>query len=243
MNAAYFNKDLYCEANTDDDGYIRVCFNYSGKSECMGCGQEADFYDNEGYLMGECCDTVVFCSVCGKSYRSESELICVDGRLLCPDCFDDHAAQDSITGENHLLCNMTTIRLVSDKDETKIVETIVVHDVEASCTAKYFKAIRKREILNRFYSEPYYYVYVSDCTNEGLALFGFKEMKKTLKIQAGCRVWTKIIRKLMTEWLLTLPITGVNFIVPDISLRQEICLLQIIVLETFQWHFKRETCF
>ena len=182
MNAAYFNKDLFCLANKDDyEDRIVVSFNYSGKSECMGCGQEADFYDNEGHLMGECCDVAVFCSVCGESYRSESELICVDGRLLCPDCFDDHAAQDSITGENHLLRNMTTIRLVSDKDETKIVETIVVHDVEASCTAKYFKAIRKREILNRFYSEPYYYVYVSDCTDKGLALFGFRGDEKDLE--------------------------------------------------------------
>ena len=182
MNAAYFNKDLFCLANKDDyEDRIVVSFNYSGKSECMGCGQEADFYDNEGHLMGECCDVAVFCSVCGESYRSESELICVDGRLLCPDCFDDHAAQDSITGENHLLRNMTTIRLVSDKDETKIVETIIVHDVEASCTAKYFKAIRKREILNRFYSEPYYYVYVSDCTDKGLALFGFSGDEKDLE--------------------------------------------------------------
>ena len=174
MNAAYFNKDLYCYANTDDDGYIRVCFNYSGKSECMGCGQEADFYDNEGHLMGECCDTVAFCSICGESYREEDELACVDGRLLCPDCFDDNVTQDSITGENHLTRNLTRIRLLSDKDETKIVETIFVYDIEESCTAKYFKVIRKREILNRFYADPYYYVYPTDCTDEGLALFGLK---------------------------------------------------------------------
>ena len=174
MNAAYFNKDLYCYANADDDGYIRVCFNYSGKSECMGCGREADFYDNEGHLMGECCDTVVFCSICGESYRDEDELTCVDGRLLCPDCFDDNVAQDAITGENHLTRNLTPIRLLSDKDETKIVETIFVYDVEESCTAKHFKIIRKREVLNRFYAEPYYYVYPADCTDEGLALFGLE---------------------------------------------------------------------
>ena len=174
MNAAYFNKDLYCCANTDDDGYIRIHFNYSGKSECMGCGREADFYDNEGHLMGECCDTVVFCAICGESYRDEDELTCVDGRLLCPDCFDDNVAQDAITGENHLTRNLTPIRLLSDKDETKIVETIFVYDIEESYTAKHFKIIRKREALNRFYADPYYYVYPADCTDEGLALFGLK---------------------------------------------------------------------
>ena len=171
MNAAYFNKDLY-HAMKDEDDYERVSFNYSGESECMGCGRAADFYDNEGHLMGECCDAVVFCSVCGESYRSEDELIFVDGRLLCPDCFEDVASQDSITGENHLIRNLIPIRLISGKDETKIVETILVYDIEESCTAKYFKIIRKREVLNRFYADPYYYVYASDCTKEGLALFG-----------------------------------------------------------------------
>lgn len=171
MNVAYFNKDLY-RTMKDEDDYERVSFNYSGESECMGCGQAADFYDHEGHLMGECCDAVVFCSICGESYRSEEELISVDGRLLCPDCFEDEAAQDSITGENHLIRNLIPIRLISDKDETKIVETILVYDMEESCTAKYFKVIRKREVLNRFYADPYYYVHTSDCTNEGLALFG-----------------------------------------------------------------------
>lgn len=173
MNAAYFNKDLY-RIMKDEDDYERVSFNYSGKSECMGCGREADFYDNEGHLMGECCDTVAFCSICGESYRDEDELACVDGRLLCPDCFDNNVTQDSITGENHLTNNLTRIRLLSDKDETKIVETIFVYDIEESCIAKYFKVIRKREILNRFYADPYYYVYPADCTDEGLALFGLK---------------------------------------------------------------------
>lgn len=173
MNAAYFNKDLY-HAMKDENDYERVSFNYSGESECMGCGRAADFYDNEGHLMGECCDAVVFCSVCGESYREEDELTCVDGRLLCPDCFDDNVTQDSITGENHLTRNLTPIRLISDKDETKIVETIFVYDIEESCTAKYFKVIRKREILNRFYADPYYYIYPADCTDEGLALFGLK---------------------------------------------------------------------
>lgn len=171
MNAAYFNKDLY-HVMKDEDDYERVSFNYSGESECMGCGRAADFYDNEGHLMGECCDAVVFCSVCGESYRSEDELISVDGRLLCPDCFEDVASQDSITGEDHLIRNLIPIRLISGKDETKIVETILVYDIEENCTAKYFKIIRKREVLNRFYADPYYYVYASDCTNEGLALFG-----------------------------------------------------------------------
>lgn len=173
MNAAYFNKDLY-RIMKDEDDYERVSFNYSGKSECMGCGREADFYDNEGHLMGECCYTVAFCSICEESYRDEDELTYVDGRLLCPDCFDNNVTQDSITGENHLTNNLTRIRLLSDKDETKIVETIFVYDIEESCTAKYFKVIRKREILNRFYADPYYYVYPADCTDEGLALFGLK---------------------------------------------------------------------
>ena len=179
MNAAYFNKDLY-RAMKDEDDYERISFNYSGESECMGCGQAADFYDNEGHLMGECCDAVVFCSVCGESYRSEEELTSIDGRLLCSDCFEDEASQDAITGEYHLNRNLTPIRLISEKDGTKIVETISVYDVEASCTAKYFKVIRKREILNRFYEEPYYYVYASDCTNEGLALFGINDKEDDL---------------------------------------------------------------
>lgn len=171
MNAAYFNKDLY-HAMKDEDDYERVSFNYSGESECMGCGQAADFYENEGYLMGECCDAIIFCSVCGESYRSEDELISVDGRLLCPDCFEDEVSEDTITGECHLNRCLTPIRLISEKDKTKIVETIMVYDIETSCTTKYFKVIRKREVLNRFYTDPYYYVYASDCTNEGLALFG-----------------------------------------------------------------------
>lgn len=174
MNVAYFNKNLYYINRDDEEGCVKIHFNYSGKSECMGCGQEADFYDNEGHLMGECCDTVAFCSICGESYRDEDELTCVDGRLLCPDCFDDNVTQDSITGENHLTHNLIPIRLLSDKDKTKIVEIIFVYDMEESCTEKYFKVIRKREILNRFYADPYYYVYPADCTDEGLALFGLK---------------------------------------------------------------------
>lgn len=178
MNVAYFNKDLFID---NDDTYVGVSFNYSGESECMGCGQAADFYDDEGKLMGECCDEAAFCSICGASYRHEDDLIEVDGRLLCDCCFDDEVTQDAITGENHLIRNMTPIRLVSDRDETKIIETVYVMDVEHSCSAKYFTNIRKREILNRFYTDPYYYVYERDCTDEGLAAFGFEKDDESLK--------------------------------------------------------------
>lgn len=178
MNVAYFNRDLFIG---NDDTYVTVSFNYSGESECMGCGQAADFYDEEGKLMGECCDEAAFCSICGASYRHEDDLIEVDGRLLCDCCFDDEVAQDPITGENHLIRNMTPIRLVSDRDETKIIETIHVMDIEHDCSAKYFANIRKREVLNRFYADPYYYVYERDCTEEGLALFGFDKDDDSLK--------------------------------------------------------------
>lgn len=173
-NWAYFKRDLIKE-EAGDIKYRDLEFNYSGESECLGCGETCDFYDNEGGLMGECCDAYFTCEYCGDNFHDEYDLEEVDGQMLCQYCLEEYCSEDAITGDLHITQNMVEVHLFSKKNCTKeIGRPILVYSINNLACGKYFSHIHKYDYINCYYPE-YYFVYAEDATKEGLALFALED--------------------------------------------------------------------
>lgn len=167
FNCSYINTDYTIEAPEE-----QICFCYSGESECLGCGEACDFYENEGALFGNCCDAYCTCDWCGDNYASMDELVEVDGQYLCPDCMSNECEEDAVSGEFHIRSNMTEIHLLSkEEDDGKhYSNSIFVYDLEAVLNTGYFKNMRKYVYFNKCLGDIYF-VTEEDCTEVGLKLF------------------------------------------------------------------------
>lgn len=174
-NWAYFTKSFIKE-EAGEIQYHDLDFNYSGESECLGCGETCDFYDNEGGLMGECCDAYYTCDYCGGTFEDDYDLEEVDGQMLCPCCLEEYCSEDAITGDLHITRNMIEVHLFSKKDPTKEIGTpFMVYNINNLATSgRYFSHIHKYDYINRYLPEDYF-VYVEDATEEGLALFDLED--------------------------------------------------------------------
>ena len=71
----------------------------------MSCGQIDPDFDNEGCLVGDCCEMVYRCEYCDDVYHDEDSMYEVDGTYLCEYCYNEHTYEDSIDGELHLKGN------------------------------------------------------------------------------------------------------------------------------------------
>lgn len=70
---------------------------YSGKSECMNCGEiEVDF-DDEGQLCCTNCDSTVTCERCGAR-TPQDEAYRVDDAFYCEDCYYENISECEVCG-------------------------------------------------------------------------------------------------------------------------------------------------
>lgn len=78
---------------------------YSGQEICMNCGSASNDFDGEGSLMCECCDNPTYCSDCGDR-MDEDDAYWLDDQPFCEYCYNNHAAEDALSGEEHDKDNM-----------------------------------------------------------------------------------------------------------------------------------------
>lgn len=160
---------------------------YSGQAECMNCG-ETDFdMEESDFLVASCCMEVVECDECGRTFYNNENFMEVDGRYICPFCYDEYTIEDRFTGEIHFEDNMTKL-YVGKKEE----------DGSHAITSNYiffydedFKTFSKEE-LSKYFSEIHsgiykvyngshsivYYVLQEDFTDEGARLFGYSSYER-----------------------------------------------------------------
>lgn len=104
----YLGEDLSADNTTLNSYYYRgtICydFNYSGASQCMGCGEIGPELDSETSLVCVKCEVGHYCSHCGdriyddNSYSIGEELLCEycynELTSRCSECEDDYFLED-----------------------------------------------------------------------------------------------------------------------------------------------------
>lgn len=143
--------------------------NYSGPAECMCCGVEDPDIDEDGYLVGNCCETVEYCECCGERIYSGDDDGWVDDMHLCHYCMEDRTRED-IFGEYHYDDNLKTITLMGDNNKARYDNVYVYYsDWDWACLKRYFKRIYG--VRQHYRWNECFYVKVDDLTEEGLELF------------------------------------------------------------------------
>ena len=143
--------------------------NYSGHSECMSCGMADPEIDEEGFLVGNCCEEVYYCDVCGERIYSGDNDYYIDDMHMCQYCAEDRTAYD-IYGEEHYDENLREITLIGENCKSAGESVYVYYsDWDKRVLKRYFKRFygykRFEWDIERFF------VQVKDLTKDGLELF------------------------------------------------------------------------
>ena len=86
----------------------RVYLNYSGESECVVCGQDAEF-DSSSHLGCESCIETHYCAWCGEEICCPEDVIEFDGEEYCEFCYLNHIPRCN--------CCSETLSYVADQDD------------------------------------------------------------------------------------------------------------------------------
>ena len=103
---------------------------YSGREECMVCGDISFDYDDESCLACSNCESVYKCEMCGERVY-EDDAYEVDGLYMCCNCYDRYAYTcDSCEAEHHE-DNMLQIRVacrLSEEELRNCMENPTLYD-------------------------------------------------------------------------------------------------------------------
>lgn len=92
---------IKCYGGPNKYGPIQNHVYYSGKSECMNCGEtEVDFDGNEGMLCCTNCDNSVTCDSCGERIP-QGEAYNVDDVFYCETCYCENVSECDVCGVEH----------------------------------------------------------------------------------------------------------------------------------------------
>lgn len=62
----------------------------SGESECMWCGEVSNGFNEADCLVCDACDNGTVCEYCGDIIRYEEDVLEIDGRIICRDCYENY---------------------------------------------------------------------------------------------------------------------------------------------------------
>ena len=173
--------------------------NYSGTSECLGCGRPSDsvYYSNEGQLICDCCEGRDHqCDCCG-CYYSEDDLIYFDGQFLCESCLEDETFVDPITDKRWSTENAETLYISYRSADKEFFPSYYDMSQEKRDefggykTLSTWTSVHRKSLLNENmdwsefltipkprkvkskYGDYWYYITLDDITDKGAKLFGF----------------------------------------------------------------------
>lgn len=153
-------------------------FNYSGKSECMICGEIDRFnWNSEGDLVDLKCNNFEPCSCCGD-ITSRNDLTEIDGEMYCPWCLENRFSNDAITGERVLNDRMVRIYIKPNAKHYKELEEGIYYtyfmrvsndvllDALDGAYREVFPEIYNYKRPGYFFSSNFYYIKEEDLTSE-----------------------------------------------------------------------------
>ena len=90
-----------------------ICTNYSGAEMCLMCGSTDAYFEGEGYLMCQDCDSPIYCQCCGERIDGD-DVYELDGDEFCYSCYQDRVYTDVMSDEDHDINNSTTVYLLPE---------------------------------------------------------------------------------------------------------------------------------
>lgn len=163
----YISKD--CELNTGH------CYNYSGMSECMWCGDtddigwECDHSDNQGILLCSNCETLFYCECCNERMSGSEPTYEIDGETLCESCYINSVVTDPFTGEEHLQHNCVRVDVMKLENDCRIahfwVDRDYWEDLLINNITDYFETVTPISYWNEIYE-----VKLEDVTDNGMEI-------------------------------------------------------------------------
>ena len=165
-----------------------MCFNYSGPSMCMHCGQETDNFDGESCMICGNCDDSRRCDECGDRY-DRRDLYELDGCFYCEYCYNNMAITcDSCQNDHH--CNdITEVCLArANPDGTHTIYTDIVANFCSDCLHKIVNNHLKSADCKIYEHNQGWrycpYVLIDDCTEDTLKyIFKFDTVEEALNWQ------------------------------------------------------------
>ena len=163
---------------------IYLDVNYSGDSECVWCGDYTldsdDWSDGDetcGMRICVDCSDSIRCACCGAVITGNDYYTDSNGDPICYSCFDEYYTTDAITGEICHRDNTITLYLAKGHNEENPDFTgdciDIIDDVSyfKYVAHNYFKVEKAHSYDQHWYTR--YYVFVDECTSDGLGLFNY----------------------------------------------------------------------
>ena len=160
--------------NTTND-IINYSYMYSGKSECVWCGETDSMYVgvNNGESQLHClkCNPGFWCDGCDERVDGDNYYITREGYKLCEYCWENYTETDVTNGEVYYRDNMREIYLSAKRNEPDITGAASVWVYEDNIGSddwnKLFNIAAPRVAKRNNWCENYY-VLIEDCTEEVL---------------------------------------------------------------------------
>ena len=136
----------------DNGDRIELDYNYSGRTECMICGQLGFEVDSEEELTCDDCSNDLRCSVCGERLReNDDEWYYLDGEPMCETCYNDRAYLSSFTKNEHDVENSDQVYIVP-RDTQSLLTYPYIRVFSEDMTSVNWEGVFS---INQYHTVPY----------------------------------------------------------------------------------------
>lgn len=174
-------------------------YNYSGRSECMICGDEL-WSEDEIHPHQICCDDcepITYCAKCGDPFPYEDKVE-INDDYFCPCCVDDYMVSDPITGEATMPGFGTSVGVA------RVTDNGVLIGIQEYCKSmifsvntpieeirKKFPSLFKATRRSNWWNPEKYYVNIDEVDQDIIErYFGYTEMENFLEDED----WRSLVR-------------------------------------------------
>lgn len=165
----------YFPRYVEDRPETEIKFRYSGKSECMICGDAGNsfLWDSEGDTICLNCSGYHRCDICNDSIY-DGDYYGVDGNILCESCYEYNTDEDILYGDLHLNSNLVKVFVKVPGTEDKFYKRpllIYNDDYYNLCEGKcsFFNGKIKHQDYKTFFWYELDYITIDQLTDKAIA--------------------------------------------------------------------------
>lgn len=165
----------YFPRYVEDRPKTKIEFCYSGKSECMICGAAGEKFtwDSEGDTICLDCSEYTKCDRCDDRIYDE-DFYEVDGEILCESCYEYDTDEDILTGNLHLISNLSRVFVKVPGTEDKFYKRpLLIYDEDYNdlCDGEcsFFNGKIKHQRYESFFWHDLDYITTDQFTDKAIA--------------------------------------------------------------------------
>ena len=165
----------YFPKHFEKKSFTTIKFCYSGKSECMICGDAGEkfIWDSEGDIICLDCSGYHRCDRCDDRIYDE-DFYKVDGEILCESCYEYGTDEDILTGDLHIISNLSKVFVKVPGTEDKFYKRpllICDEDYNDLCNGEcsFFNGKIKHQRYESFFWNDLDYITIDQLTDKAIA--------------------------------------------------------------------------